>query len=1251
MERYASGFLHEHTDASLNDGFKTVEEYVQQAKEMGAKFAAITDHGTLMNDITFYQECKKVGIKPILGVEIYFGEFKSHQVLLARNYEGWKKITLLVKKSNENMIGKTGWEKPVCTKEMFDEVFSYPESDIIVLSGCCKGYFASILLKNDALDMEAEKILQKISKLEVPEEYQETCQELENMMESLEKMELRKERVDLNAKRSYRALENKGKKLLKSSSRSAEGKILLDKAEKIKEARENALSVLPSLRDEIKSQKREISEKKKKVASLEKLVEKERSYRSELKQIREQKVPLDALKKECEIALSTWNTMFEYFFVELQYHGVEQERKVMPILSDLAKTLGIPVVATNDSHVAKKTDEEFLGRNIIKSLQWKKFMPLENTDRELYMKSDSELWDALSEILPLEVVTEAILTIETVGNLCDLEFPIEQHYPKYPKGNAKAALRNACEQGRQKLIEQGIWNETYEKRLEYEFSVISEMGFCDYLMIVLDVIQYAQKKGKDNPENVGVGVGFGRGSAVGSLVCYLSGITSQTDPVAHGLLFERFLNKDRVTMPDIDVDIAKYLREDVIRYVKNLYGEDCVCNISTKDTLAGKLAIRSVARVIAWKKEEEEGVDAESIRKKYLKISDRLCKAIQDEEDWYNDLMSTVLTKEEIEILDLSKAVSGRFYGIGCHAAGIVISDGMPLINYLPLMWDNVNNIWKTQCNMGQVEELGCLKMDFLGLQTLDILTDTMRQIKRNYDVALSIEQMQPDEEVFNLFKKGATAGIFQFSSPGMKKTLKNFKPCSIEDLTLLNAVYRPGPMQYIDSILEVKNGKREPNYILPEMEDILKTTYGYPVYQEQIMQLFQLAGFSLSKSDIIRRYMSKKKTEKFMAYKDEFVHGFLGKGANKEETEKLWEQLLDFSKYAFNKSHSAVYACLAYKTAWLKVFYPAEFYAGYLNIKPDEIADLDSEKQISGVRFLPPDVNEAGLDFKALPSHVGKRKKVRLGLKALRGVNDASCSELLEEREKNGEYKSIVDLLSRVTPNRTLMAALVKSGSLDSLCPSRCGLLEVIDVLLDTSKKFRTTENADLWENIIIPDYLKDDIWNTLSNERYVTGIYLKDDILNYFTGPGCLVSKATAKDKVIFGIVDDTREILDRNGEKMAFAKVTSGGKTMEVVCFASSYAKISLQPGVYSLYGKMDDSGKFILSNIVQASYKEHRILFSVPDSWDAEELDRQIAPFCCSDGKELVIKHHGFLKKTKCRVSSDILEVFSAATELS
>jgi len=738
------------------------------------------------------------------------------------------------------------------------------------------------------------------------------------------------------------------------------------------------------------------------------------------------------------------------FFLEIQNHHVELDSKVLPLTVRLSAETGIPLVATNDAHYLQKSDHR--AQDILTCINsgssYNDAKRIRFLTEEFYLKSRDEMMAVFGEL------EDALDRTWHIAERCRVRMEkVKDSFPRFdvPPGHTtdtyfEYVTRQGWERRRarlEQLAAQGRLRHAipeYEERLEREIRLIQQMKFSGYFLIVWDFIRYARSRG--------IPVGPGRGSAAGSLVGYCLGITD-IDPLQYGLLFERFLNPERVTMPDIDIDFCTNRRGEVIQYVTEKYGRDHVAQIITFGSLAAKAAIKDVGRVLELSFSETDRIS--KLVPADPKIT--LAKALAEEPDLAAAAERDPRVKE---VLDIAQRIEGMARNVGVHAAGVVISP-VPLVEIVPLHRTAKNEI-VTQFDMERLEKLGLLKMDFLGLTTLTIIHDTLELIRKNRGEELRIEDLPLDdaETYERIFARGLTDGVFQFESPGMKDMLRRARPERIEDLIALNALYRPGPMQFIDDYIERKHGKRPVTYDLPQLEPILKETYGLPVYQEQVMQIAQaVAGYSLGEADILRRAMGKKKKEEMDRQRARFLAGARERGIPEKKADALFDTLARFAEYGFNKSHSAAYSYLAYITGYLKAHYSVEFMAALLTSETgntDKVVKYINECRELSIEVLPPDVNQSDYHF----TPVG-RDRIRFGLGAIRNVGQAAVEAIVAARREGGPFTSLDDFCERVdmtAVNRRVVESLIRAGAMDSLPGTRAQLFAVVEDCIESGQR-----------------------------------------------------------------------------------------------------------------------------------------------------------------------------------------------------
>ncbi len=875
------------------------------------------------------------------------------------------------------------------------------------------------------------------------------------------------------------------------------------------------------------------------------------------------------------------------FYFEIQNHHIPEEAAVYPKIYELAKEMGVPVIATNDNHYLRKGDHE--AHDILLCLQTGNDRDDPNRMRynteELYLKSPEEMYTLFKD------KPEVCETTNEIAEKINLEIKFGEHLlPKFPIPESEGDisideyLSRLTSRGAEKRY--GNIDERIQKRMDYELSVIEKMGYAGYFLIVQDFINAARER--DIP------VGLGRGSAAGSIVAYNLGITN-VDPLRYDLLFERFLNPDRISMPDIDVDFCMDRRDEVIEYVRDKYGRKNVAQIITFGTMASRGVIRDVARVLKIPIADADKI-AKMIPFKGAKPLP-LKKAFEE----VPELKELKESDDPLygELIRYSQTLEGIARHASVHAAGIIITPD-DITNYAPLYKSSDGEV-TTQWTMGWSEAVGLLKMDFLGLRNLTVIQKTEQMISKKLDRKFSVaEQPLDDEETYKLFGDGLTVGVFQFESSGMQEYLRKLKPSRIEDLIAMNALYRPGPMKYIDDFIDRKYGRKTITYPHPKQEPILKETYGIIVYQEQVMRIAsELAGFTMAQADILRKIMGKKDKKKMPGQINKFIKGCMDNGIDKKTAEEISVQLVTFAEYGFNKSHSAAYAIIAYQTAFLKKHYPAEFMSANLTSEvnnSDRVMILMEECKKLGLTIQPPDVNYSIADFRPLND-----KTIAFGMKAIKNVGSGAIESIVAAREqRDGKFANIFELmqdadLSKV--NKKVLESLIQAGAMDTLEGNRAQLYNAIESAIEFGQSYQGSKKRDRNQRSIFDLSAEDDDFNIkisypaltdvpdwpvtekLKKERELLGFYISGHPLNRYKTIVDLFAtdidrfinaeEKETEDKEsqapsmlnICGQVIDIRFIQDKKNERMAFIKVEDFKRTYDVVVFSSVYAECKL------------------------------------------------------------------------------------------
>lgn len=1068
--------LHVHTEYSLLDGACRISKIAKAAKQKGMTSLAITDHGVMYGVIDFYRACKKGGIHPVIGCEVYvaptsrFDKTSSyekyyHMILLCENNVGYSNLIKLVSKG----FIEGFYSKP----RIDDELLSQYHEGLICLSACLAGEIPQKLLNGD----------------------------------------------------------------------------------------------------------------------------------------------YESAKKKAEYYRDLFGR--ENFFIELQDHGIEEQKRIIPNLVKIADEIGVGLVATNDSHYIEQEDSKI--HSILLCIQTNTTVNdsnrMEFQTNEFYLKTEDEMRELFGKY------PSAIDNTEIIAQRCNVEFEFGvRKLPRFDVPNNEDHLeyfRRNCYKGLYKHYGKNP-DKSLVERLEYEIETISKMGFVDYYLIVNDFVQYAKSQS--------IPVGPGRGSGAGSLCAYCIGITA-IDPIKYNLLFERFLNPERVSMPDFDIDFCKERRGEVIDYVVRKYGEDHVAQIISFGTMAARGSIRDVGRALAIPYATVDSIaklvpmDINMTIEKALKISTDLSRLYKEDEQ----------TKT---LLDIAMSIEGMPRHATMHAAGVVITD-KPVSDYVPLSKNDDNIV--TQFTMTTLEELGLLKMDFLGLRNLTVIADAEKLIKTKNPQYNPDDVDENDPQVFAMISKGNTEGVFQFESQGMRNVLTQLRPDSIEDLIAVLSLYRPGPMDSIPTYIDCRHNPSHIRYKHPLLKDILEVTYGCIVYQEQVMQIFRtLAGYSLGRADIVRRAMSKKKHAVMEQERQIFVHGLtdedgnivvegcIRRGVDEKTAQSIYDEMESFASYAFNKSHAAAYATISYKTAWLKCHYPHEYMAALLSSVLDnqnKMAVYIGECKRLGINVLPPNVNESNHGFTVSGGNI------RYGLLAIKNLGRQFIDEIIRER-RHGKYNSFYDFCKRLygkNMNSRAIESLIKCGAFDGLGANRRQLLAVSKTVLD-DLEYDARNNMKGQMSLFemgstpskpvsvepeihdLPEFSKQEL---LYMENEIAGMYLSghpmddytdfaqavkaDRIGNILSNDGGLYFDG--KKVTIVCVVSKVKTQLTKTNKMMAFVTVEDRYGSIEVVVFPNVYdryavflsdANVVLIKGTLNF--KENEEPKIICDSIAKARTNE-------------------------------------------------------------
>ena len=938
------------------------------------------------------------------------------------------------------------------------------------------------------------------------------------------------------------------------------------------------------------------------------------------------------------------------FYLELQDHGMKEQREINYQLLNLSKETGIPLVATNDVHYIDKDDAK--AHDILLCIQTGKILEDENRMKfpndEFYLKSPEEM----EKLFPY--AKEALKNTVKIAERCNVEFDFNSiHLPEYtpPEGlKVSEYLKKLCYKGLEKRYKN--IDEKLKGRLEYELNTIEKMGYCEYFLIVWDFIQYAK--------NNGIPVGPGRGSAAGSIVAYTLGITD-VDPIEYNLIFERFLNPERISMPDIDIDFCYERREEVINYVKEKYGEEKVAQIITFGTMAARGAIRDVGRVMNLPYNVVDRI-AKTIPFALGITIDKALEISPEFKRYYDE------DSDARELIDMAKKLEGIPRHASTHAAGVVISK-KALEEHIPLYMhdDNIT----TQFPMGTLEELGLLKMDFLGLRTLTVIENTKKIIKAVHNIDIDFTNSKyDDKKVYDLISRGDTLGVFQLESSGMIQFMKELKPSNIEDIIAGISLFRPGPMDSIPKYIAYKNNPSKIEYLHKKLKPILEVTYGCLVYQEQVMQIVRdLAGYSYGRSDLVRRAMSKKEMSVMEEERQYFIYGkknengeieipgCIRNGVPEDIAYKIYDDMIDFANYAFNKSHAASYAVLGYETAYLKAHYPVEFMAALMTSVMDnttKIAQYIHDCKKRNIKILPPDVN------KSFASFTVEDNKIRFGLAAVKNVGVNMIEAMVKARETKGEFTSFTDFCQKLDSkflNKRAIESLIKSGAFDSFNIYRSQLMAIYERLLDSvnqDKKRNIQGQIGIFdlaeeENIgiqrdTIPNIKEFNDRVKLSMEKEVVGIYLSGHPLESFQEELRYLTKLTSNDLIeivenpefsnykdgdvvtVGGMILEKKNMTTKNNKLMAFITIEDLLGTMEGIVFPQTldkYSSILNEESLVVIEGtlslKDEEDSKIIVNKVKPLKKMEDRRLYiRIAKKEDIHLVDK---------AKDIFKKHEG------------------------
>ena len=876
------------------------------------------------------------------------------------------------------------------------------------------------------------------------------------------------------------------------------------------------------------------------------------------------------------------------FFLELMYNSIPEQALVNKKLIKMARENDFGLIATNDVHYLNPEDYDW--HEILLCVQTNS--TINQPDRmsfksnDFYMRSSEEMWNIFGQDVP-----DALENTMAIAERCNVKLSLGEREYKLPEiclpegETLDSKLEKDARVGLGNRLNTSSIPEEYSRRLEYELDIIKDMGFSGYFIIVSNIIKAAKERG--------IPVGPGRGSAAGSLVAYSINIT-ELDPLKYDLLFERFLNPERISMPDIDTDVSDKGRDELLRYIVDEYGEDKVSQIITFDRMKSKAAIKDVGRALAMLYPEVDRV---------AKLVPPGASSIPEALETSPELKELAAADTQVKkLLESASKIEGIARHCSQHAAGVVITP-MPLTDTVPVR--KIGDGQVTQFSMEPVEQLGLVKMDFLGLRTLSVLHEAVDNIRHNNKECCDLSAIPLDDrKTYELLQSADTLGIFQLESGGMRQLLKKILPDCFEDLIAILALYRPGPLGsgMVDQYIERKHGRQKVEYLHPALEEVLKETYGVILYQEQVMQCAaRLAGYSLGEADLLRRAMGKKKLEEMEKQRVKFVEGCLERNVPKKKSEEIFDIIQEFAGYGFNKSHSAAYALISYQTAYLKANFPSEFMAAYLSsqigAKKDVLASYVKEVRNSGLSVLPPDVNESGEDFTVVGN------VIRFGLGAVAKVGHSAIQSIVESRQECGPFQSFWDFLNRIdlrVVNKSVIENLISAGAFDSIHPIRRQLHEALPSFYDIVQRDRSEKNQCNLLDLLdegetdsepeLPDVEEYDLHNILEQEKEVTGLYISghpfekdEETVRQYTTCSPISSLKCWKDgnvpATLGGMVVALKEKNTRRGDQMAIIELEDTEARVEIVCFPKLWAQVKplVQPGVVLVVkGTLDERG---------------------------------------------------------------------------
>lgn len=1289
------GCFHVHSENSLGECPLFIDDIISKAKELEYDAVCLTDDINMTGAAEFIKKAKIAGIKPIPGVELRIKDEigTTKIVLMAKDYLGYVGICKAV--SQENKIFEDG-----------EPVLDWNRLELVI--GSTTPYYGHVYASgSDAYGIlgriAAQKVICRKKALQLRDEANHIAASREKKgRKSQDPEEIKKEIAEMeHEKKSIAHIKDRIFTVKEDEIRNEKDPLLRAEAERKLEAeKEETRKAMARYKNLAAS----ILRKKKKLETLagqKTIQDKNMIKRDSLLQeaenlLNEAKISDERLMQEITDQITRCKMVFgNLFFVELMFHGKEEEAEAVPYLVEAAKRTETETILSNDVHILEAGNDDILKWEIIRTLKDNKYRPIDETAASYRMKSEDELSGTIEGLADPDTIERSL---ETMSRICDeasFEWPKDKHYPRYDVQEGMTAhelLSYKARENIKKIFSPEEWTEQYEQRLMHELPIISKTGYSDYTLIIADII----KEGRDirHDGEISDFIGPGRGSGAGSLVNYLMGIT-KIDPIKNDLYFERYLNIERISPPDIDSDIATSVRPLMVRYITEKYsrqkGKVGVCTITTKSRLTSKAAIKAAGRALSAKYYGSAAA--------LYSVSDRISKAVPVENkkalpirECAKTLCEQFNDKVSIEIIHYAYLIEGILSGYGTHAAGMIISDNGDVTDYAPVinMGTQENPVWNIQFDKEESEEIGLLKLDMLGLTTLDIITNTLKRIYRTKGIKVNLDHIPFEQEVFTeIYGKGDTVGVFQCESDGMRKMWQDLQPDRIDDIIAGVALYRPGPMDSIPQYIANKQHPDKIRYIVPQLKPILSSTYGIIVYQEQVMRIVRdLGGFSMGRSDLVRRAMAKKKQaimdkeRKNFVYgnKEEGIRGCVANGIPEEAANKIYDMMIDFAKYAFNKSHAAAYAVVSYQSAWLKYHYPKEYLIEAMQQqKTEDIPLFVNECRRKGFKLRCPDVNISVEGF------TEKDGDILYGLGNVKGVG--SQSDTIIRNRKDAYYKNLADFIERSGANKRATEALIKGGAFDQFGISRTEMLESLTSLISKIKRIKTlqvktNQKRDRLSRADISVSMREKIKHQLSQdelsiktireeivsilfasgnrddpkrinemEKDVLYTYISAHPLDRYQGSlsrfDPISSMDTGEKYRIGGMISDLRIVTTKAGQPMAVFMISDRTGEKKVICWPSIYeeTKEKLKDDyIIKIYGtyRSDKEGNTFMEAISIQPLEDAlpACILSVSGESEFQEIVNgdMKRTFSEKQGSEVIAydRSTGHLIRTKCKV---------------